>query len=59
MANLNGSGAARGRRLIVAALLALGLVAGVTAFVFWDDLAGFVQSVAMGKLDRAQGHIRY
>jgi hypothetical protein len=55
----NQSGAGRDRRLILAAILALSLVAGAIAYVYSDDLTELVQSLISGKLGRAQGRLHY
>jgi hypothetical protein len=53
------SGASRDWRLIVAALLALGLVIGGIAYKYADELSNLAQSVTGGKTGHAQGHFHY
>jgi hypothetical protein len=49
-----GSGAPRDRRLMLAAVVALGLVIGGLAYEYYDDLTELAQSLTSGKLGRAQ-----
>jgi hypothetical protein len=49
-----GSGAHRDRRLMYAAMVALGLVFGGLAYAYYDDLTELAQSLTSGKLGRAQ-----
>jgi hypothetical protein len=53
----NGSGSSRDRRLILAALLGLGLVIAGIAYSYSDDLTAFLQSLTGGKLGRPQGRL--
>ena len=53
------SGAGRDWRLMLAAMVALGLVIGGTAFKYADDLTDFAQSLTSGKIGKAQGHFHY
>jgi hypothetical protein len=53
------SGAGRDRRLILAAIVVLGLVIGAVAYEYYDDLTEFAQSIASGKPGRAQGRFHY
>jgi len=50
---------ARPRRLILVAILALGVVIGGIAYRFSDTLTEFAQSVTAGKLQRAQSRAHY
>jgi hypothetical protein len=52
-------GAGRDRRLILAAIVALGLVIGGLAYEYSDDLTELAQSFTTGKLGRAQGRLHY
>ncbi len=52
-------GAGRDRRLIVAAIVALGLVIGGIAYEYSEDLTALAQSLAGGKLGRPQGRLHY
>jgi hypothetical protein len=53
------SGAGRDRRLLLAAILALGLVIGGLAYGYSDDLTELAQSFTSGKLGRAQSRFHY
>jgi len=55
----NGSGKGRNRWLILATLVALGLVIGGLAYEFSDDLNELAQSFTGGKIGRAQGRLHY
>jgi hypothetical protein len=57
--NPNGSGPSRNRWLILAALLALGLVSGGIAYEYFDDLSELAQFFTGGKLGRPQGRLHY
>jgi hypothetical protein len=59
MEDLSRSGAGRDRRLILAAIVALGLAIGVIAYEYFDDLTELAQSLTGGKLGRAQGRFHY
>jgi hypothetical protein len=52
-------GAGRGRRLIVAAILALMLVIGAIAYWNSDDLMDLAKSLTTGQTGRAQSRIHY
>jgi hypothetical protein len=55
----NGSGSSRDRRLILAALVGLGLglvIAGI-AYSYSDDLTAFIASLTGEKLGRPQGRM--
>jgi hypothetical protein len=45
--------------LILAVLLALGLVSGGIAYEYFDDLSELAQSFTGGKLGRPQGRLHY
>jgi hypothetical protein len=53
------SGTGRDRRLVLAAILALGLVIGGIGYIYFDDLTELAQSFTYGKLGRAQGRLHY
>jgi hypothetical protein len=53
------SGAGRGRRLILAAVLALALVTGAIAYRNSDDLMDLAKSLTSGQTGRAQSRIHY
>ncbi len=53
----NGSGSSRDRRLILAALVGLGLVIAGVAYSYSDDLAAFIASLTGEKLGRPQGRL--
>jgi hypothetical protein len=53
------SGAGRDRRLLLAALLALGLVIGGLAYEYSDDLTELAQSFTGGKSGRPQPRFHY
>jgi hypothetical protein len=53
----NGSEPRRDRRLILATLLALGLVIAGIAYSFSDDLIALIQSATSGTLGRPQGRL--
>jgi hypothetical protein len=53
------SGAGRDRRLVLAAILVLGLVIGGIAYRYFDDLTELALSFTSGKLGRAQGRLHY
>jgi hypothetical protein len=53
------SGAGRDRRLVLAAILVLGLVIGGIAYRYFDDLTELALSFTYGKLGRAQGRLHY
>jgi len=48
-----------GRRLLLAAILGLGLVIAGLAYEYSDDLTELAQSFSGGKLGRAQGRFHY
>jgi hypothetical protein len=48
------SGAGRDRRLMLAAIVVLGLVLAVLAYEYFDALSGLAQSFTAGKLGHAQ-----
>jgi hypothetical protein len=52
-------GAGPGRRLLLAAILGLGLVLAGLAYQYSDDLAELAQSFTSGKLGHAQGRFHY
>jgi hypothetical protein len=49
----------RDRRLMLAAIVALALVIGGLAFLYFDDLTELALSFTYGKLGRAQGRLHY
>jgi hypothetical protein len=53
------SGAGRDRRLILAAIVAFGLVICGLAYEYSDDLTELAQSFSGGKLGRAQSRVHY
>ena len=53
----NGSGSGRDRRLILAALVGLGLVIAAIAYSYSDDLTAFIRSLTGEKLGRPQGRM--
>jgi hypothetical protein len=53
------SAGARGRWLMLAAILALGVVIGGILYVYSDDLIALAQSLTSGKLGRPEGKLRY
>jgi hypothetical protein len=53
------SGAGGGRRLILAAIVALALVIGGIAYRYSDDLIDLASSLASGQHSRAQGRFHY
>jgi hypothetical protein len=53
----NGSGSSRERRLILAALVGLGLVIAGVAYSYSDDLTAFIASLTGEKLGRPQGRL--
>ena len=53
------SGAGRDRRLLLAALLALGLVIGGLAYEYSDDLTELARSFTSGKVGHAQPRFHY
>jgi hypothetical protein len=59
MEDTGGSGAGRDRRLLLAAILALGLVIGGLAYEYADDLTELAQSFTSGKSGRAQPRFHY
>jgi hypothetical protein len=59
MEDTSRSEAGRDRRLLLAAILALGLVIGGLAYVYSGDLTELVQSFASGKSGRAQPRFHY
>jgi hypothetical protein len=52
-------GTGRDWRLILACMLALGLVTGGIAYKYVDDLTDFALSLTSGHIGRAQGRIHY
>ena len=48
-----------GRRLLLAAILGLGLVLAGLVYEYSDELTELVQSFSSGKLGRAQGRFHY
>jgi hypothetical protein len=59
MENPSRSGAGRDRRLLLAAILGLGLVIAGSAYEYSDDLAQLAQFFTSGKLGRAQSRVHY
>lgn len=59
MENPSRSGSGRDRRLMLAAIVALGLVTGAIAYEYFDDLTELAQVFTGGKLGRAQGRFHY
>jgi hypothetical protein len=53
------SASGRDRRLILAAILALGLAIGWVAYEYSDPLTELAQSLTAGKLGRPQGRLHY
>jgi hypothetical protein len=49
----------RNRRLILAALLGLGLALGAVAYQYADDLMSLASSLTSGKMGHAQSRIHY
>jgi len=53
----NGHGSSRDRRLILAALVGLGLVIAGVAYSYSDDLTAFIQSLTGEKPGHPQGRM--
>jgi hypothetical protein len=53
----NGPGSSRERRMILAALVGLGLVIAGIAYSYSDDLTTFIRSLTGEKLARPQGRM--